>query len=450
MVGRASLHITHGKNLGERGAVVDEMCRSASPERSAYWARKNPSIVLEDEHLNENWVRTVDGEWVEPRSVAEAQRHVQEYGRSRADRVAGGIREDVWNERKQKATGGTVTTSYLVAHLPRTLCKEVPNVYPVLDDKGNPVLDDDGKPVRRSRWVARDPDEARRYFEDVEEFLVEHQIPGGRDALLARSIQHSESTPHAQWAFDTFADHPTKDGFLRADASRAWFSHRDVRDEDGKAMSGPAKLRRLHENLKAHMRERGWDVELTIDAEREGVGQDKAAYERTQDALRKAEAQAEKSEALRAVAKRDGDAAFEDRRAARKERTQAEEEAVSIRRKARDEGRKEGYAAGLAAGAKEVRENLAEDLRAAQDARAAAEAQRAALARLAEDLEDELETARSLVGLAGAVRLKSGKTVAERVKEHEATALRAQRLLDDTSPLDLPSSSSRREFEAGG
>jgi ATP synthase F0 sector subunit B len=144
-----------------------------------------------------------------------------------------------------------------VLHLPKSLCEEVPDFYPVYED---------GKEVgRRSRWVARDRDEAMRYFSDAVEYLAADVIPGGIDAVLGVDIQFSESTPHIHVLADTFAPDPEHPGQLRTEFSRAYGSHRDVRDSKGRQMSGQAKFRQYHKGLKEYMLERGWEIEADVD-----------------------------------------------------------------------------------------------------------------------------------------------------------------------------------------
>ena len=150
---------------------------------------------------------------------------VLDYGASRVGRVKRKFREDKLDPKPGKMKGGTVTTSLLVSHLPKSMCVEVPDFYPVVDKStGDPVLDTEGVPLKRSRWVAHDRDGARRYFEDVVAYLGDNVIPGGVDAILGYDIQHSQSTPHVQIVADTFAPDPKNEGDLRVESSQAWFS----------------------------------------------------------------------------------------------------------------------------------------------------------------------------------------------------------------------------------
>ncbi len=237
---------------------------------------------------------------------------------------------------------------------------------------GEPVVDKNtGAPMRRSRWVAADWDEAIRYFEDVVDYLAENVIPGGRDAVLGYDIQFSESTPHIQIVADTFAADPRKPGRLRVDTSRAWFSHRDVRDEQGKVKSGPAKMREYHEGLKQHLIDRGYDISPDFDEERHLAGMGKEEFGRSMDAERVAVAEREyvetKLAAKISVAEKDSKAAWEYKQAAKAELAAAEkeraaataalEEAVEIKRRAKADGHREGYDDGR----REARVELAEE-----------------------------------------------------------------------------------------
>ena len=57
-------------------------------------------------------------------------------------------------------------------------------------DAGNmPRIDPEtGEPVSRSRWVARDKDEAEEYFSAVLEYLGENVVPGGMNGIPGVSV----------------------------------------------------------------------------------------------------------------------------------------------------------------------------------------------------------------------------------------------------------------------
>ena len=253
VVGRTGFHVTHTKAVSERGAILDEMMRELKDESIERWAQRNPSIVVEDEHLNVALVNDGEGGF----DPCSDPKQVIDYGNARIAKLSSPIRDPKPDPITGKLKGGTPTTSMFVLHLPKSLCEEVPDFYPVYED---------GKEVgRRSRWVARDRDEAMRYFSDAVEYLAADVIPGGIDAVLGVDIQFSESTPHIHVLADTFAPDPKHPGQLRSEFSRAYSSHRDVRDDKGRQMSGQAKFRQYHKGLKEYMLERGWEIEADVD-----------------------------------------------------------------------------------------------------------------------------------------------------------------------------------------
>lgn len=252
-VGRAGFHVTHTKAVSERGAILDEMMRELKDESVERWAQRNPSIVVEDEDSNIALVNDGEGGF----DICTNPKQVLAYGNARLAKLSSPIRDPKLDPVTGKLKGGTTTTSMFVMHLPKSLCKEVPDFYPVYDH---------GEEVgRRSRWVARDREEAKQYFDDIVEYLATHVIPGGADAVLGVDIQFSESTPHIHVLADTFAPDPKHPGQLRSEFSRAYGAHRDVRDDKGRQMSGQAKFRRYHAGLKEWMLDKGWEIEADVD-----------------------------------------------------------------------------------------------------------------------------------------------------------------------------------------
>lgn len=323
--GRTGFRLTHTKAVGERRAIVHEMMRELDPKAVEYWARENTNIVVEDEALDRGFVNDGTGRFVRATSMQE----VIDYGQSRVDRLSSPLREDK-PDKKGKMRGGTVTTSMFVAHLPKSLCKEVPDFY----GKG------------RSRWIARDRDEAMEYFTDVLRFLGKNVIPGGFEAILGFDIQHSETTPHVQVLADTFADDPKHEGQLRPEWSRAYAAHRDVKGEDGKMLTGRKKLERYQDDLKAYMVARGWPVEREVDPLRHDKTETKAIYGALRDERRQLDEQHDQLKADREDLIRDGEDLEREKYQVRLARKEVETE----RETAREEGRREGYEQGLSEG----------------------------------------------------------------------------------------------------
>lgn len=381
VVGRTGFHVTHTKAVSERVAILDEMMRELSEESKARWAQRNPNIVVADEDLNIALVNDGEGGF----DPCSDPKQVIDYGNARLAKLSSPIRDPKPDPVTGKPKGGTTTTSMFVLHLPKSLCEEVPDFYPVYDH--------DGKQVgRRSRWVARDRDEAVKYFLDSIRFLATHVIPGGIDAVLGADIQFSESTPHIQILADTFAPDPKHEGALRCDFSRAYGSHRDVRDDKGRQMSGQAKFRRYHEELKKFMLERGWEIEADVDPLRHDKTATKETYGALKDQERALAEQEQNFAQNLAKGRSEIDAMVEEladgwenlyteRAAVESEREQLSKD----KQKALEEARSEGYAAGF----KEAHtQGYAKGL---EEGRAAVERER-------EKLSKEWTTLRSLEG----------------------------------------------------
>lgn len=334
--GRTGFRVTHTKAVGERRAIVHEMMRELDPKAVEYWARENTNIVVEDEVLDRGFVNDGTGRFVRATSMQE----VIDYGQSRVDRLSSPLREDK-PDKKGKMRGGTVTTSMFVAHLPKSLCKEVPDFY----GKG------------RSRWIARDRDEAMKYFTDVLRFLGKNVIPGGFEAILGFDVQHSETTPHVQVLADTFADDPKHEGQLRPEWSRAYAAHRDVKREDGKMLTGREKLERYQDDLKAYMVARGWPVERDVDQLRHDKTATKAVYGALKDQERALAEQEQKLAADLAAGRSEIDEMVNELAdgwvAINSERNEVEQEREQLQKdkqKAFEEARSQGYAQGLEEG----------------------------------------------------------------------------------------------------
>lgn len=343
VVGRTGFHVTHTKSVSERGAILDEMMRELKDESVERWAQRNPSIVVEDEKLNIAYVNNGDDRFVRCKDPKE----VLVYGQQRLAKLSTPVKEPKLDPVTGKERGGTTTSSMFVLHLPKSLCEEVKDFYPVLDDDGHETE------RRRSRWVARDRKEAMRYFKDALAYMTQEVIPGGRDAILGFDIQFSESTPHIQVLADTFAPDPKHAGQLRTEFSRAYGSHRSVRDDKGRQMSGQAKFRRYHAGLKEWMLDKGWEIEADVDPLRHDKTATKDMYGAMMD---KERALAEQEQNL-AVERREIDESdkrlddqWENLDIARAELKQEREQLQKDKQKVLEEARSAGYAKGVAEG----------------------------------------------------------------------------------------------------
>lgn len=188
-------HVAHGTagNRADRRGLLHESMRHLSPKDVARHAGRNASIVPADTHLNTAFVNDGAGGFRTAGTVKE----VLDYGDARRKRV------------RRKITEKQVTTNLFVVHLPKTMCVEVPDYYPRRNADGSERLDPvTGEPMSRSRWVARDHDEALRYFRDAVDHLGEHVIPGGQEAIHGWATNFDESTPHIQIMADPFAQDP--------------------------------------------------------------------------------------------------------------------------------------------------------------------------------------------------------------------------------------------------
>ena len=345
VVGRTGFHVKHTKAVSERGAILDEMMRELKDESVERWAQRNPSIVVEDEDSNIALVNDGEGGF----DICTNPKQVLAYGNARLAKLSSPIRDPKLDPVTGKLKGGTTTTSMFVMHLPKSLCKEVPDFYPVYDH---------GEEVgRRSRWVARDREEAKQYFDDIVEYLATHGRPGGADAVLGVDIQFSESTPHIHVLADTFAPDPKHPGQLRSEFSRAYGQHRDVRDDKGRQIGRKAKFRRYHADLKKFMLERGWEIEADVDPLRHDKTATKEMYGAMMDKQR---ALAEQEQNL-AVERREIDESdkrlddqWENLDIARAELKQEREQLQKDKQKALEAARTQGYAKGLEEGRADV------------------------------------------------------------------------------------------------
>ncbi|MGJ9372520.1 hypothetical protein [Nesterenkonia sp. CF4.4] len=302
--GRAGGNIRHLQHKGTKGtgntredraSLLHESMRELDDEAVQTHARLNPNIVPADSHLNVAMVNNGDGTFRRPKSIEE----VLDYGDSRIDNVY----------RKWKPN--SFETTLVVVHLPKTMCDEVPNYYPLLDKvTGQPVIDEEtGEPKLRSRWVAKNRSDAIAYFDEVLAYYGSDVLTGGIDAIHGYDINFDESTPHIQIMADTLAPDPKHDGNLRVDASRMWDVHRDVTVDKFDATTGQpvidektgevvqvleqrrAKMSRYQRGLREHMVAKGYPVEHDFDPERHLSGLGKDEYTEVMDSRRVVETQ---------------------------------------------------------------------------------------------------------------------------------------------------------------
>ena len=345
VVGRTGFHVTHTKSVSERGAILDEMMRERIPGASERWAQRNPNIVVEEEDSNIAYINDGEGGFVRCKDPKE----VLAYGQQRLAKLSTPVKEPKLDPVTGKERGGTTTSSMFVLHLPKSLCEEVKDFYPVLDDDGHET----GR--RRSRWVARDRKEAMRYFKDALAYMTQEVIPGGRDAILGFDIQFSESTPHIQILADTFAPDPKHPGQLRTEFSRAYGSHRSVRDDKGRQMSGQAKFRRYHAGLKEWMLDKGWEIEADVDPLRHDKTATKEMYGVMMDKQRALDEKREQIKIDREELMRDGENLEREEYLVRLARKEVEEERSVAREEGRQEGRNQGFTEGFSEGQAEAR-----------------------------------------------------------------------------------------------
>ena len=340
-------HHVHGRgqrashNAGaraNRAGLLREAMRALDPAAADYFASQNRSIVRSETDLNVTRVNDGEGGFRRPDSVDD----VLDYGDVRSARV----------ERKLNPKWSTAST--FVVMLPKSMCEEVPGFYPAWTD------DDGKKHPPRSRWVARDRDEAIRYFNDAIAFLGDEVLTGGQAAIHGFDINFDETTPHVQILADSFG--PDGDGNLRQDFSRIWTQHRDVVDGTGKQIRGREKLTTYQKGLREHMQGLGYEVELDA-ADRSTETLSKESYVEVQEAARAVRAREEK------VAKKDTfyrknlplyKMAVQRLKSDQAALAAEQAELPNLRRKAVEEGREEGRAEGLKEGREEGRAEAAE------------------------------------------------------------------------------------------
>ena len=230
-----------GDTRGDRKRLLKEAMRELDPQDLAHQAAMNSNIVVADAHLNVPFVNNGDGTFRRATAVEE----VLAYQDARMDGV-----------RVQK---NSFETSLFVVHLPKTMCKAIPDYYTSYVD---------GREVKRPRYVARDYEEAQKYLEEAMYWLAENLIPGGIDAIAGGDMNFDESTPHIQFQADTISPDPNKPDKMRCRPVAAYGSDPSVRYKDGpkkgKQIHGSVKIAMAQKGLREHMHALGYPVELEV------------------------------------------------------------------------------------------------------------------------------------------------------------------------------------------
>lgn len=172
--GHANYHISHTKSISGRRGTLDEMMREIVPGAIERYTKKNPNTIVEEEQSNESYVNDGKGDFRPYEDI----RQVMDYDDARAARLSRKITKDEKNKRSEMR-GGTVTTTTFLVHLPRTMCVEQPDFYPAIDPRTGTrrVAPEKSEPASRSRWVARDREEAEDNFNVVVEYLAANVVP---------------------------------------------------------------------------------------------------------------------------------------------------------------------------------------------------------------------------------------------------------------------------------
>ena len=379
--GRAAFNLRHlrrdncgGDTRGDRKRLLKEAMRELDPQDLAHQAAMNSNIVVADAHLNVPFVNDGNGTFRRAASVEE----VLAYQDARMDGV-----------RVQK---NSFETSLFVVHLPKSMCKEIPDFY---------TSEVDGREVKRPRLVARDYEEAKQYLEESMRWIAENFIPGGIDAVAGGDMNFDESTPHIQFQADTFSPKPDDPSKLRCRPGIAYNTDTSVRytsgPKKGKQISGNQKFIDAQRGLREHMHSLGYPVELEV-SERHDESLNLDRYTEQQDRERDLAKREDDVEVKKRSVQRDMDAIDRDREQATKELEEAKaanEKAQGVLQHAEEQAR--AVAERVLKEAREKAEQEAEQIR--SEARKGAEQELG----LAEAQADELleraeETARAKAG----------------------------------------------------
>ena len=264
------MHLRHGPfgTRGDRSKLMAEAMRELDPKLIEYFAERNRSIVPSESHQNIALVNDGKGGFRRVTSMKDAAAGL-DYGDSRIGTRKNEMHRDLvgdngnreWNPNNYESTG-------LVTHLPKGMCVEIPNYYQVYDKEGNPRYDDEGNPVKRSRWVARDRDEAIQYFMDTLEFY-DTVLPGGQAGIHWCDINFDETVPHMQTLGDTLGPDPKDPDKLKCFAHEVWGSHPSQVHPDGRRISAKTKMSRYQQAYRDFMIAKGYPVEREASATKE-------------------------------------------------------------------------------------------------------------------------------------------------------------------------------------
>lgn len=409
--GRAAFNLRHlrrdncgGDTRGDRKRLLKEAMRELDPQDLAHQAAMNSNIVVADAHLNVPFVNNGDGTFRRATSVEE----VLAYQDARMDGV-----------RVQK---NSFETSLFVVHLPKSMCKEIPDFY---------TSEVDGREVKRPRYVARDYEEAKQYFEEAMRWLAENFIPGGIDAVAGGDMNFDESTPHSQFQADSFSPKPDDPSKLRCRPGIAYNTDTSVRYKDGpkkgKQVSGHQKMIDAQRGLREHMHALGYPVELEV-SERHDESLNLDRYTEQQDRERDLANRENDVEMKRRSVQRDMDATERDREQAAKELEQAQQAREAARRVQENaEAQAREVVERVLNEARDKAEKEAEQIR--SDAQAAAEQ----TVGLAEAQADELLDRAKEASSAAEAKLKRAEQDAESIRtsarkeaERDAESIRTE------------------------
>lgn len=415
-VGRAAFNLRHLRRdncggdttRGDRKRLLRECMRELDQRDLMHQAAMNSNIVVADAHLNVPFVNNGDGTFRRATSVEE----VLDYQDARMDGV-----------RVQK---NSFETSLFVVHLPKSMCKEVPDFY---------TSTVDGREVKRPRLVARDYEEAKQYFEEAMRWLAENFIPGGIDAVAGGDMNFDESTPHSQFQADSFSPKPDDPSKLRCRPGIAYNTDTSVRyksgPKKGKQVSGHQKMIDAQRGLREHMHALGYPVELEV-SERHDESLNLDRYTEQQDRERDLANREDEVEVKKRSVHRDMDAIERGREQVAKELEQAQQAREAAQRAQENaEEQARAVAERVLKEAREKAEQDAEKIR--SDAQAAAEQ----TVGLAEAQADELLDRAEEVNSAAEAKLKRAEQDAEKIRstareeaERDAESIRTEATQD--------------------